>query len=191
MKIRLPWWAVLLFIVGWGIMMASMFELWPTGRPEGEWATITNEQFDFTVGYPTKWRAETYDESGYRGAKDIKLRIYRSTLGGFEITVRYQKAVNPTLDNVKSWGDKRIKEANRNRANNGLPTYEIFEVQEDILNGTPITRTIYGNEEIMNQDIHIARSNNMIIIRLQSEAYLYEDRLDDFEQIVQSFEPLE
>jgi len=80
-----------------------------------------------------------------------------------------------------AWGNARINRVNNNLKNSGELPYEIFEVREDILNGHDITRRFYGNEVIMNQDVHIARKNDMIVIRLQSEADDFESHLEDFE----------
>jgi hypothetical protein len=62
---------------------------------------------------------------------------------------------------------------------------------EDKIEGELISRRRYGNERIMFEDVYLARNSDMIIITLQSGAAEFESYLDDFNRIVDSFEPVE
>ncbi|MBE7528770.1 MAG: hypothetical protein HS099_03430 [Ardenticatenaceae bacterium] len=179
-----------LFLMVWLLLVIVLLEL-PVNRPETEWATITNTQYNFTVDYPTKWVARTYGEHGFKGARTVKLRIYRSLLGYFEIAVYRQSATEPTLQDVITWGDARISNLNRNLVSRGEATYEKFPVSYDTINGYEVGRRIYKRDGVTNEDVYIARSKDMIIIRLQSEEEDFEKYVEDFEQIVQSFRPME
>lgn len=174
----------------WLLVVIVLLEL-PVNRPEAEWATVTNTQYNFAVDYPTKWVARTYGEHGFKGARAVKLHIYRSVLGYFEIAVYRQSAVEPTLQDVIAWGEARIGNLNRNLASRGEPTYEKSPVSYETINGYEVGRRIYKRDGVMNEDVYIARTNDMIIIRLQSEEADFEKYVEDFERIVQSFRPIE
>jgi hypothetical protein len=182
----------LLFLALWSVIMIVLLQL-PLNRSQSktEWKTITNAQYNFSVDYPTKWVAKTYDEHGARGAKAIKLDIYHSFLGYFKISVYYQSASNPTLEDVALWGEARINRGSRSLEDRGEKPFEKLTLQEDTVNGQEVLRRIYQGGGTKNEDVYIARVNDMIIIRLQSEEENFDTYLEDFERIVQSFRPLE
>lgn len=181
-----------LFLAVWSVLMIVLLQLPINGRQSRtEWETITNTQYNFSVEYPTKWLARTYDELGKRGYEPVKLDIYRSLLGNFKIEVLFQSASNPTLEDVVSWGDARINSGNKSLQSRGEDTYEKSPLQEDTINGQEILRRVYQRSVIKSEDIYIARDNDMIIITLQSEKEDFDAYLEDFERIVQSFRPLE
>lgn len=185
------WRVAVIFLIVWFIVASILLNLWPIVRTEGGWATISNLQYGFTVDYPTIWKAEIYDDYGYRGVNEIKLHIYRSLVGDVFITVRYQKRINPSLADVQEWRNILMIHANRNLSNQGKPTFQEIESHEDILNGQSVIRRKYGNGETLLEDIYIARSNDMIIITLAAEENEFNNYSEDFEAIVASFRPLE
>ena len=121
----------------------------------------------------------------------MKLRIYRSLLGYFEIAIYYKTASEPTIQDVVDWGDIKIYEINQSLPDQDGKSYEELSLDEDIIDGEMVMRRIYQRNGIKKEDVYIARTNDMIIIRLQSEEEDFESYLEDFEQIVQSFRPLE
>jgi hypothetical protein len=189
--IRVSWRAIILFVLVWFIGASILLDFWPFIRSEGKWKTVTNTQYGFSVDYPTKWVARTYDEHGFKGEDEVKLRIYRSLLGVFEIAIRYQEASEPTLAEVVAWGDARITSINRNLVGRGEISYEEVTLWEDIIRGHTVARRVYKREGVMKEDVYIARTNDMIIITLQSEERDFDNYLEDFEAIVVSFKPLD
>ena len=188
---RVSWRIAVIFILAWFIAATLLLELWPIVRTDGEWAAISNIQYGFTVDYPTKWHAEIYDEYGYRGIDAIKLHIYRSLLGKFVITARYQRRVTPTLEDVQEWRNILIIQANRALTKEGKAIFQELESNEGILNGRPIIRRKYSNGKFILEDVYISRANDMIIITLQAEADEFDEYVEDFEAILTSFRPVE
>lgn len=189
-KVLLSLTIAFLFLVVWSVMMVVLLQL-PVNRSQAEWTTISNAQYNFTVDYPTKWVAHTYGEHGFKGEDAVKLLIYRSLLGYFEIAVYHQSATEPALQDAIAWGDARIGRINRNRADQGEEALEKYDVLEDTINGHIVARRIYQGGGVTREDVYIARENDLIIIRLQSEEEDFENYREDFERIVQSFRPLE
>lgn len=189
-KIILSLVITLSFLAIWLVVLSVLLQL-PINRSQTEWATITNAQYNFSVDYPTKWIARTYGEHGFKGEKDVKLLIYRSLLGYFEIAVYYQPASEPTLQDVITWGDMRIAKINQGLIRRGEETIEKSVIEEDTIDGHKIAKRVYWGGGVKNEDVYIARTNDMIIIRLQSEEDDFEKYLPDFEKIVQSFRPLQ
>lgn len=189
-KLTLPWPFVLLFIVIWVLIASSVLGLWSYLRPQNEWQTITNDQYHFSVDYPSKWTARIYGEGGFRSAEDVKLRIYRSLTGYFEISILYKEADNPDLDDVADWGMQRIDRLNRNKPQS-RDSYEEMQFRSDFVEGNEVYVRRYGDGEMTYEEVYIARENDMIIIRLQSEAEDFDQYLDDFNRIVSTFHTLD
>lgn len=172
--------------------MVAFLEL-PISRDTISWKTITHDEYNFSVEYPTKWLARTYGEHGYKGLDATKLRIYESNLGAFKIEVRLQAAENPTLDDVTDWGKRQFKHSQQTLANRGEGPLVEIALTDGHLNGYPIVRFKSKNQgsNVIRDEVYLARSNDMIMIILQSEESRYEGHLSDFERILNSFTPLE
>ena len=95
------------------------------------------------------------------------------------------------MEDVANWGNQRIKEINEYRLEQDKPVLEELFLKEDIVREQPILRRRYGQSDYTNEDVYIARSNDMIIITLQAPTESFESFLDDFNVIVVSFRPLE
>lgn len=170
--------------------------IWPLKPPASteQWETITHPQYNFSVDYPTKWTAQTFGEYGYRGAKDLKLSIYRNTFLGldtFEIEIWYRPMESPTLDDVVAWGDMQFAQGNRSLREQGKEEYKEIATKYDEIDDYPVVKRKSGNNEYLQQDIYIARENDMIIIRYENEINHFEDNLAEAERVIQSFRPLE
>ena len=168
------------------------------GRPfasqadaETRWVPITNDLYNFSISYPSVWEAEAYGEQGFRGASLIKLQIFDTLLGNFRVFVSQQDAQSPSIQRVAEWGAERMKERSEILAQRGEIVLEEIDLWEDSIQGQPVLRRRYGNEQFMFEDVYFARKSDMIIITLQSDASDFESYLDDFNRIVASFKPLE
>ncbi len=191
-QIHVSWPVAFLFVLVWIIAATILLDIWPIVRTEGEWATIANTQYGFSVDYPTKWKTRTYDEHGFKGGDEIKLRIYRSSLGNFVITVQYQEKSNPTLDDVRAWGESMKDASIDNLISQGRKTnYARIESEEEVINGHPVVRQRYRLGSAMYESVYLARTNDMIIIKLQADEAEFDFYLEDFYAIVASFRPLE
>ncbi|MCB8979038.1 MAG: hypothetical protein H6657_16615 [Ardenticatenaceae bacterium] len=176
----------LLFVMVWLLLASISLGYWPVNRSEGEIATITHELYGFSIDYPTKWKIDTYGENGYRGNDDLKLQIYRTTLNNFAIFIYQTCATEATLQDVHSWRMKPITRLNREEF-----TYSRISYDEDELNGYPIIRHIYIINDTKFEEVYIARSDDMLSIRLQAPIEDFDSYLEEFDALVASFRSLE
>lgn len=182
------------FILLWLIVMFALFRgrIFPSQTDkETQWIRITNDLYNFSIDYPDVWTAEVYGEAGFRGARLIKLQIRDTILGNFRIFVSQQGAQSPSSQQVADWGAVRMKIRGEILSQRGGEIVQEIDLWENSIQGHPVLRRRYGNEQLMFEDVYIVRSSDMIIITLQSDASEFESYLDDFNRIVASFEPLE
>lgn len=189
--VYVPFTLVLAFILVWLVLAALLSGIRFPRASDGEFRSITNEQFNFSVTYPSKWRAHTYGEGGFRGRSEVKLRIFQRQFGSFEISVSHKAAYKPTLQDVAAWGADRIEQANERLHNSGGLEFEAHALTEDENAGMPVLRRSFSNERIHLEEVYIARASDMIILRLDSDKPGHEQLLDEFNQIVKSFRPLQ
>ena len=163
---------------------------------ENEWKTVTNEQFNFSVDYPTKWTVLVRDENGYKGAKDVRLIIRRKGFSSdnpatFEIRIESRVMENPDLQDVVDWSDEYLERI-RSGPTKGYGFEEIL-LEEDEINGYPVMRRQYtlSSSTIKFEEILIAREQDMIIITMKISQEYFTRYHRDFDRIVASFGPLE
>lgn len=181
---------VLAFILVWLVLAVLLSGIRFPRASDGEFRSIKNEQFNFSVTYSSEWRAHTYGEGGFRGRSDVKLRIFQTQFGSFEISVSYKPAHEPTLQDVAAWGAHRIEQANERLRNSGGLEFEAHVLTEDEIDGVEVLRRSYSNERIHLEEVYIARATDMIILRLDSDKPIHEKLPDEFNQIVESIRPL-
>ena len=188
---RVSWqFVLLLLLISIWVVIAPRDTI-PIQGAGGEWETITNTEYGFAVDYPSRWRAEIYGDNGYRGLEEIKLQVYRSTLDQMFVTVRYQKMVQPTLEDVTTWRSRMIASWNNALRLDHEPVYEELSSSEEALHGQPIIRRQYSNGVLHIEDIYLARAGDMIIISLSADEARFEGYREDFEGIVNSFRPVQ
>ena len=181
--------------------IASLFGhyLWPLPPPrslppEGTITSLENPLYNFSVDYPIKWSGDIYEDAGFKGAKDLKLRIYKNSLFGqsmFRIAVYYQPATSPSLEDVEEWGAFKFASSNHSLREHGEEEYKEIDLSEDEINGFRILRRRYGNNEVTREDVYIARRNDMVIIRYQNFTDDFENMYDEANGVIESFQPLE
>lgn len=183
-----PWPVALAFVAVW-LLVAFLLTGPPLRRTanEGEFATITHEQYGFSIVYPTKWQVDTYGESGYRGATDTKLSVFYNEFGPFWINIRQKAVYRPTLEGVARWDMQQLESANRVSS----LRFEAGPLTEETVDGQPTLRRRFNSEEYTLERVYIARANDLIVIELTSEVGTFEDVLDEFNQIVASFQSIE
>ncbi|MFZ0546383.1 MAG: hypothetical protein WAM60_13140 [Candidatus Promineifilaceae bacterium] len=189
-KIDLPRPFTVVFILFWLLVASHNLGLWNYLRPAGEWKTITNDLYHFSVDYPTKWSAHTYGEYGDRGASEIKLRIYGSLYSDFKISIEQMSAETPTLDDVVEWGERRIIHLNIGERRSRY-IYRELSSRIDFVDGNKVIVRRYGNVERTFEEVYIARPDDMLMIRLQVDTEDLDQYLDDYYRIVDSFHTIE
>ena len=158
------------------------------GNPSG-FSEITNSHYGFTIDYPSNWTAKVYGESGYRGAKDIKLRIYSSETGVFRIAIYARRIPGQDVSDVASWGESRINQINQKAfLNREEPVIEVQKI-DDVINGMNVIRRVYGDSKITYEDVYIAREQDLIIIQLRAPSVSFDEYQSDFIKIIESFNP--
>ena len=186
----ISWPVALVFILLWLFVSAILFGVRFPHADQGEFRTVTNEKINFSVIYPAKWRAHTYDEAGFRGQRELRLRIFQSQFGSFAITVSQKAYDNPAVENVAAWGMERIDETNETLEGR-TPKFEAEALIEDEIAGHRVLRRKYSNGQTVFEEVYIARAADMIIITLNTDASAYKSLVDEFNQIAKSFRPLE
>lgn len=153
--------------------------------------SIYHEQYEFSVEYPLRWIARTYGDSGYKGGHDIKMIISNgSIISDFNIKILVRESTEPTLEDVIDWSNDRISINQQTAIDRGNEYLEIY-FKNDLLNNEEIARRKYLIGTTLQEEFYIARSGDMIIIALQSDESTFDNHIDDFEGIVQSFAPIE
>ena len=183
-----PWPVVLAFMAVW-LLVAFLLAGPPLRRTgnEGEFATITHEQYGFSIVYPTKWRVRTYGEAGNRGDEERKLEVFYSEFGPFWIEVRQKALYQPDLKDAARWGLNGFETVNRDPATR----FEAGPLTEETVDGQPALRRRFSSKQGIIEEVYLARANDMISIRLTSEVGTFEDVVDEFNQIVASFRSIE
>jgi hypothetical protein len=134
--------------------------------------------------------ADVFDERGNRGADDIKATISPSFNETFSIQVLYKESEEPTLTNVATWGRNRMNRLNVDEHRSRMLYREIEFGEYYILDERVFVRR-FGNSERIYEQVYIARPNDMLIIQLTTEVEDFDQYLDDFYRIVDSFHTMD
>lgn len=161
----------------------------------GEWQIAENQDFGFSIEYPTRLYMFLADEYGYRGRQDVRfIAIAPSTRPPMHltITVEIRPLANSTLNNVIEWGNEdldSIKADPVKLLNAGLE--EIF-LKEDFVGNTKVFRRRYAfrKSELMYEEVYISRRDDMVIISMRVSEADFEESLEVFNRMVESFKPL-
>ena len=164
-------------------------------KNNSSWKTVSHEEYGFSIDYPSRWNAQTYDVDGRKGDKEVKLDVYSSLWGDLWISVRQNENVpKPNLNDVIDWSNQRINKYQRSSLEHegDLDYYfeEIF-LNEDKIDEYSVMRRRYQLGILLREEVYIARETDMFIITLQYPETGFENYLDDFNYMVNSFSPLE
>lgn len=138
-------WLIVIFI----LLQGQIFTTPPS--TETRWVQITNDLYNFSIKYPVMWKAETYGEEGFRGANHIKLQISDTLLGSFRIFIFQKDAQTPSIQRVAEWGGVLIEKGNEIAVRRGEKIVQETKSWEDSIQGQPILRRRYGNEQLMDK----------------------------------------
>ena len=182
-----------IFGIGWLILMYALYDVRPLAFITNSWKTTTHINFNFSIEHPRRWVAHKYGESGFRSKDDVVIRLSSDMETAFNsVWIQHRWAENPTLDDAVNWGEDYLQSIRQNayRSGNTL-AYEEFDYWEDNIHGVPISRRVYQLGSLVNEDVYIARSNDMIIITIETSQDQYENHKPEFDRLVESFSPLE
>lgn len=181
-------------LIGFVLLLLLIFtDLHPVAWITGEQRTTSSPAFGFSVTHPGIWDARQYADGGYRGDDTVVFIISSDLVAGFNgIRISRQVATNPTLEEVAKWGNDLRKDDGW-RLNRTYQGFEASDLYSDIVDGYPILRRVYHVErrDAVDEDVYIARQNDMIIITLRTTQDQYENFVDEFDRIVESFTPKE
>lgn len=182
---------MLVFVVGGFFLFFSGFH--PIALIKGDWKTFNSSTFDFSVTYPGTWDARQYSIGGYRGDETVIFLITNYRFADFRgIEISRQAVPNPTLEDVVKWGERLRKESGW-RINERSPGFAASELQQIMIDGNPLLSRVYRDTQgdALDEDVYIARQNDMIIITLRTTQDAYGNFVDEFDTILASFTPKE
>jgi len=164
-------------------------------KNNSSWKIVSHKEYGFSIDYPSRWNAQTYDVIGRKGDEEVQLDVYSSIWGDLWISVRQNANVpSPNLNDVIEWSNQRINKYQRNSLKHEGDSDYYFEeifLKEDKIDEYSIMRRRYQLGILLREEVYIARETDMIIITLQYPETGFEYYLDDFNRMVNSFSPLE
>ena len=158
---------------------------------EGEWEYISNNEYGFSVEYPTKWIARMFGENGYRGQDEVKLVINDPPYYKFQIEIQYWAISGRSLEGAIDFSNGLISRIKSNAWRQGNLDYEQIDLWKDSIDGHDVMRRRYRLGESIYEEVYIARTNDIIVIEYHTDANRFELYLDDFNRIIMSFRPVE
>jgi hypothetical protein len=123
--------------------------------------------------------------------EEVKLRIWDTNLSSFMIEVWYLQTPSPTLESVLKWDDMWLERARQNVTSRGGNDYEEIALVEDTMQGQPVMKRTYKLGDNLYEKVYIARSSDMVIIKMQVPDGTYNTYIDDFNRIAASFTPVQ
>ena len=187
---------LIVFLVSWILFMFLMFKdnfgyISTSKTQTGEWTTVTHPLYGFSLEYPDKWRVEIFNESGRKGAHEVKLLIRGREVGFSGIVIKLVQMKSPTVEDAALWDDIRLTKLGKAAHSRGEAGYKQISLVEDEINGTPAIRRVYRLRDGQFEAVYIARANNFIIITLQTTQEYHDKYKEDFERVLESFRPLQ
>lgn len=168
---------------------------------EQNWESIKNDLYNFQIIYPTKWIAETHDESGWKGDEEIKLTILQRTPAfglssmpsAFSIIIKQRFFEKPEIDDVLTWANESL---DSNSSENGLQVpegyqeYNFEKINVDSYEALRRRYTYSSIEGIKIEEILIPRQSDMLIITYRIDEDFFNENYDDFQKIYISFQAI-
>lgn len=160
-----------------------------------DWVLINHVNFNYSIEYPSNLRMNLGNEFGYKGGHYI--RFIASTKSfqhpkNLIITVETRTAENPTLEDVIDWSNEDLDAIKSNPVrviNSGFE--ELFLVEGQI-GDIPIYRRRYAYQksDLLYEEVYLAREDDMVILTLSVDKEYFDEYLIIFNQMVDSFKPL-
>mgnify|MGYP001144594080 CR=1 FL=1 len=174
-----------LFIIIWLALFIFGSGYWRLlSQSEDEILTVEHDIYNFTIDYPGKYIARQYGNEGYRGHEELKLRIEKTSYDKMGIWFEYREFENPIVDDVLRWRNEQSKLGSVGTLKKQLSPVEIDEYDAWELDYT------YENGTSVNE-VYVLRDNDMFIITLLAPSGSIAGYRNDFEFILNSFQPLE
>lgn len=159
------------------------------------WDLVNHKDFNFSIKYPNHLLMFIGNEFGYKGDEYVRFivgtyswQIPKSLI----IKVETRATENPTLNDVIDWGNEGLDAIRSDPArviNSGFE--DIFLVEEQI-GTTPVYRRRYAYRQsgYLYEEVYIAREKDMVIITLSVDEEYFDEYVIIFDQMVDSFKPL-
>lgn len=177
------------------VLLLWIFDFRPLGYISGSWTTTSSERYSFQVDHPAKWVSHHYGEFGWHGNEEIKLRISGIDEGFNGVYVRWIPVENMSIEDAAALGKELIIQNIQPTIKRGEPGFSELDYYTSVIHDVQVIRRKYSyalpGEGIINEDVYIARADDLIIISLETSANSYNLYSDTFERILQSFKPLE
>ena len=190
-KPSIPIFAILLLCV-----LLSSCDNKSSSQIDNDWNIVNHEAFDFSIEYPNNLLMFLGNEFGYKGDDYVRFIVstYRSQIPrNLIITVETRTAENPSLNDVIDWGDEDLDAIKSDlvRVNNS-GFEEIFLVEDQIDNALIYRRRYaYRQSGLLFEEVYLARENDMVIMTLSVDEQYFDYSLKIFDQMVDSFKPLD
>ena len=118
------------------------------------------------------------------------MKIWDNNLTNFQIEVFLRSASSPTLEDVLSWHNVWLQQDRESVVSRGGDDYEEINLGEDTIQNQLVIRQTYKLGNSLYETVYIARSNDMIMIEMQSSEQEHDMYIDDFNRIIKSFKPI-
>ena len=184
--------AIFVFIIIWLVVVSVSSRCNPIAMLTDSWKTSTSTRYGFSVDHPKWWIARSYGEGGYRGDDEVIFIIssnFDPGFNGIEISRQVATSPSPTVWEVAEWGERLQKQ--RKVYDTPNPDYSQTPLQILSVDGYTVLSRTYKRGSFTDEDIYIARAEDMIIITLRTSNGQYEKYLDEFTRVWESFTPLE
>lgn len=165
------------------------------GSSEDGWRKVNHEQFDFSIEYPSSLSMILGNEKGYKGARHIRFSAYTEswqTPQNLSFTVETQPAETPALEDVVAWSDEDLDEIRTDPVRAINFGFEEISLLESQVGDLPVYRRRYAYRQsgLLFEEVYIARENDMVVITFRVEEEYFDEYLQVFNQMVDSFKPL-
>lgn len=95
---EVPLWVILIFLVA----VVSVYKIRYQSL-QGQWKTYTNNQYGYSIDYPSNWFMKAYGSNGFRGS--IYLRDNFVDLFTSSVYIYEKEMVEPNLMEAVTWGE--------------------------------------------------------------------------------------
>jgi hypothetical protein len=181
---------IYIFIIVWLIAVVIISGFRPISMLVGSWETSTSTRYGFSIDHPKWWVAR--EHSGYKNDDTVVYIISSNFDPGFNgIRISQKKISHPSTWDVAEWG-MSLRQQSGWRLNERQDADLIQTPLRSIeVSGQTVLQRTFRSEDFVDEDIYIARANDMTIITLRTSNGQYEKYLDEFDRVWGSFTPLE
>lgn len=154
----------------------------------GDSRTFISNGGKYAINYPPNWVAFDFFPRGNNGNKEISAYLIDYEKDYPSLEILQKKDDQPTLEDAINWGTTHLK--NRHNDRNSI---ELDELNYRRLGNKEIAERTYttyteGALSTRNKDVYLVEEDHMFILSFSSSPQEYEQDLEVFEEMIQSFE---